>query len=119
MDPLEALLKAAAQNRSSFPASSRYHGIEIAVLETEKGKPIVYLRRRFVPPAGQMALLQEHRVSEGERLDQITAKYLGDPEAFWQVADANAAMHPEELTTSPGRRLRITLPKGIPGNPNA
>jgi len=36
-------------------------------------------------------LLQEHAVTEGERLDHIAAKYLGDPEQFWQLCDATGA----------------------------
>jgi hypothetical protein len=60
-------------------------------------------------------LLQLHTVTEGERLDNITARYLGDPEQFWRVCDANNAMRPEELTETIGRKLRITLPEGITG----
>jgi hypothetical protein len=33
----------------------------------------------------------------------------------WRLCDANGAMRPDELTETPGRRLRITLPEGIPG----
>ena len=64
-------------------------------------------------------LLLEHVVTQGERLDNITAQYLDDPEQFWRVCDANRAMCPDELTEEVGRRLRITLPEGIPGTPNA
>jgi hypothetical protein len=61
-------------------------------------------------------------VTEGDRLDNITAHYLGDPEQFWRVADANNAMNPTDLVKQPeniNRKLRITLPEGIPGIPNA
>jgi hypothetical protein len=102
-----------------FPITSRYYQIETATLETPDGKTIVYLRRRFVPDPGRFSLLQEHTVTEGERLDNIAAQYLGDPEQFWRIADANGAMKPEDLTAEPGRKLRITLPEGIPGAPNA
>jgi hypothetical protein len=61
-----------------------------------------------------LALLQEHEVTQGDRLDNITHRYLGDPEQFWRLCDANGAMRPEELEV-PGRRLRITLPDGVPG----
>jgi hypothetical protein len=44
---------------------------------------------------------------------------MQDAEQFWRIADANAALHPNELTAQPGRRLRITLPEGIPGPSNA
>jgi hypothetical protein len=118
-DPLQALLQAGALNTRLFPPTSRYHGIDTATLETSDGRTIVYLRRRFVPPPERFALLQEHTVVQGDRLDNLTAQYLGDPEQFWRLCDANAAMRPEELTETIGRRLRITLPEGIPGPPHA
>jgi hypothetical protein len=98
-----------------FPPTSRYHGLETAVWEGPDGKQYRYVRRRFLPSPARFSLLQEHVVGEGERLDNIAARYLGDPEQFWRIADANNAMRPEELTQEPGRRLRITLPEGIPG----
>ena len=102
-----------------FPINSRYYGIATVTLETQDGKQIVFLRRRFVPPPERFDLLTEHTVSEGERLDNITALYLGDPEQFWRVCDANGVIRPEELTETVGRRIRITLPEGIPKTPNA
>jgi nucleoid-associated protein YgaU len=102
-----------------FPLTSRYHGIETATLETSDGRTVIYLKRRFVPPPDRFALLQEHVVVQGDRLDNITARYLGDPEQFWRICDANGAMRPDELTDEIARRLRITLPEGIPGMPNA
>jgi hypothetical protein len=117
-DPLQAILQPTALKNSLFPITSRYHGTETATLETVEGRTIVYLRRRLVPPPERFALLQEHTVTQGDRLDLIAAQYLGDPEKFWQICDANAAMRPEELTEVIGRRLRITLPEGIPGTQN-
>jgi hypothetical protein len=104
---------------SQFPATSRYSGIEIAYLVAADGRQIAYLRRRILPAPEQLALLTEHVVTQGERLDRITAQYLGDPEMFWRLCDANRAMRPDELTETVGRRLRITLPAGIPGAPHA
>jgi hypothetical protein len=117
-DPLEALLQGPAKP-TLFPPNSRYAGIDTGTLKTVEGKTIVYARRRFVPPPELFALLQEYTVVEGDRLDNLAAKFIGDPEQFWQICDANAAMRPEELTQIVGRTLRITLPEGIPGTPNA
>jgi len=103
----------------SFPSTSRYYNIETATVETKDGRTLIYIRRRFVPPPERFSLLQEHVVVQGDRLDNITARYLGDPEQFWRVCDSNRAMRPDELTETIGRRLRITLPEGIPGVPNA
>ena len=99
----------------NFPPTSRYHDVEVAKLELPDGRTITFLRRRFVPAAEKHALLREHVVRDGERLDHIAATYLGDPEQFWRIADANGAIAPEDLTREPARRLRITLPAGIPG----
>jgi hypothetical protein len=103
----------------SFPPTSRYYDVETTSIKAADGRTLVYLRRRFIPAPDRFALLQEHVVVEGERLDNIAAKYMDDPEAFWRIADGNAAMRPEELTETVGRRIRITLPEGIPGVPNA
>jgi hypothetical protein len=122
IDPNQAfrqLLQLGGASAAQFPPNSRYSGVETATLETSDGKTIIYLRRRFAPAPERFALLQEHVVTEGERLDNITARYLGDPEQFWRVCDANGAMRPDELTETIGRRLRITLPEGIPGTTNA
>ena len=98
----------------NFSPTSRYALIETTTLETRDEKTIIYLKRRFVPAPERFSLLQEHLVTEGDRLDNVTAKYLGDPEQFWRVCDANRAMQPDDLVVI-GRKLRITLPEGIPG----
>jgi hypothetical protein len=78
-------------------------------MKTAEGREVVYLRRRFLPlEMGQ--LLTEHVVTQGDRLDNITASYLGDPEQFWRLCDANLAKNPQELTSEIGRRLRIPAP---------
>ncbi|HSS22518.1 MAG TPA: hypothetical protein VLL54_20775 [Pyrinomonadaceae bacterium] len=102
-----------------FSATSRYYSIPTATLETTDGRKIAYVRRRFVPPPERFELLLEHVVTQAERLDNITAQYFADPELFWRLCDANGAIRPEELIETIGRRLRITLPEGIPGTPNA
>jgi hypothetical protein len=99
--------------------TSRYYGIEIAEYVDADGRTIIYLRRRFVPSPDRFHLLQEHTVTQGERLDNITASYMGDPEQFWRICDANAAMKPDDLLKPIGRKLRITLPEGLLGVPNA
>jgi len=102
-----------------FAITSRYYGIGTAELKKADGTNIVYLRRRFVPSPEVFVLLLEHSVAQGDRLDNIAARYIGDPEQFWRICDANGAIRPEELTDTVGRRLRITLPEGVPGIQNA
>ncbi len=114
-DPLEAIFGTSDAPHRPFPENSRYAGLETAVLKADDGTETVYLRRRFVPQPSRFATLREHTVVQGDRLDNIAALYLGDPEKFWLICDANGAVRPDELTESPGRRLRITLPADIAG----
>lgn len=95
-----------------FPVTSRYHNVETAKWTTADGREIIYLRRRFLPGAAKFGIAAEHTVTQGERLDNITARYLGDPEQFWRLCDANNAMRPAELTDEIGRRLHIPLSLG-------
>lgn len=110
---LQALLQPGGLSTSLFAGNSRYQGIATATLTIPDGQVVTYVLRRFIAPPGQFRLLQEHTVVQGDRLDNIAAKYLGDPEQFWRIADANGAMRPEELTDLIGGKLRITLPQGI------
>jgi hypothetical protein len=97
----------------SFGPTSRYRGLGTNRLTTASGRVIVYVRRRFVPPPDRFQLLTEHTVVQGQRPDQIAAQYLGDPEQSWRLCDANGVVDPSELTATPGRRVRITLPEGV------
>jgi hypothetical protein len=102
-----------------FPPTSRYALVETTTIEDANGVVTIYLRRRFMPPPERFAQIGEHIVTQGERLDTITAQHLDDPEQYWRICDANRAMRPDDLTAPPiGRRLRITLPEGIAGPPN-
>jgi nucleoid-associated protein YgaU len=112
-DPLKLLLEGASQP-NPFPASSRYAGLEIAT-HTQAETAIVYMARRILPQGDELPVVQEHVVTEGERLDHLAARYLGDPEQYWRICDGNNAMQPEALVSEPGQRVRITLPEGITG----
>jgi len=103
----------------SFPPTSRYYGLPIAVLVLPDGRRLPYLRRRLVPRPGRFAAIAQYSVQEGDRPDSVAASQIGDPLAFWRLADANAALQPEDMTAQPGRSLRITLPEGFPGPPDA
>lgn len=92
--------------------TSRYTGIEVAVTVTPDGKQINYLRRRFLPNPSTGSVLTMHTVTEGERLDIIASRHLGDPELFWRICDVNYSMRPEDLTKKMGKKLQIPLITG-------
>ena len=111
---LASIFQFAGLKASLFTPNSRYQGIGTGTLITPAGQTIVYVRRRFVPQADQFVSIQQHTVAQGERLDNMATTFLGDPELFWRLCDANNVMRPEELEVL-GRLLLNTLPQGIPG----
>jgi hypothetical protein len=117
IDPVQAFLQANSLTTAAFPATSRYHGIPLATLTLPDGTMVAYVQRRFVPPPDRFAVLFEHRIDSGDRLDNLAARYLGDPQQFWRLCDANRAVRPDELVETPGRALLVTLPEGVPGMP--
>ena len=94
-----------------FEPNSRYYNLETATYLAADGTEIAYKRRRFLPDGDAMQVLVEVKVAEGDRLDLITARTLGDPQGFWLVCDANNAMNPAELTEKPGTVLRVPVPQ--------
>jgi hypothetical protein len=94
-----------------FDHTSRYYALETAKFTPPEGQPIAYVKRRFLPQGKDLPLLGEVFVVDGDRLDLITARTLGNPEYFWRVGDANDAMNPGDLTAAIGQVLRIPLPQ--------
>lgn len=119
--PLQALLKMGVVPSVTFPTNSRYYGSATLTFTAPDGETVSYLARRFVPQPGaaNYATIAQHTVMQGDRLDLIAAKYLGDPLFFWLLCDANGAIRPDELTDTPGTVLNITMPQGVPGGTNA
>jgi hypothetical protein len=115
-DPLQELLAAGAVPTTTFPPTSRYAEAGVDAWDPGDGSPpVAFLRRRFCPRPDKLALLYEVRIAEGDRRDVLAARHLGDAELWWRLADANGTVDPRDLTEPVGRRLRITLPEGVPG----
>ena len=118
-DLIQSLLQQGALQNGPFASTSRYFKLKTVEYVTEDGTTLAYVKRRFLPSAEKFTVLQEHMVTQGERLDNVTAQYLGDPEQFWRICDANEAMHPEALTETVGQTIRIALPEGVTGTQHA
>jgi len=120
MNPLQALIQMGVIPPVTFPTDSRYYGSSTLTYTTADGQTITYLPRRFVPQPGSpnFATVAQHTVKQGDRLDLLAARYLGDPLIFWLLCDANGAIKPDDLVETPGTVLNITMPQGVPGGPN-
>ena len=96
-----------------FDTTSRYYklgNLTLTVTEADgRQRVIAYKQRRFLPAADTDTSVVDHTVAQGDRLDNITARYLGDPTQFWRIADANHVMRPSELEEL-ARIVRIPMP---------
>ena len=98
-DPIQALIQPAMQAtpRSRRPAATTAR--RSPTLAGADGRTVVLPAAPL--RAAARALRAARRASsspQGDRLDNIAARYLGDPEQFWRICDANGAMRPDELT---------------------
>ena len=94
-----------------FEPTSRYYSIENASRTQPDGRVVAYKRRRFLPRGESLLALAEVNLAQGERLDVLTARVLGDAEQFWRVCDANNAMYPPDLVAQHGQRLKVPVPQ--------
>jgi hypothetical protein len=80
---------------SVFDATSRY--VLFAGLTTatdRKGRVVPCVLPARVPPESNLGI---HRRREGQRLDHLANRYMGDPTAFWRIAAHNEAMTVEQI----------------------
>lgn len=95
---------------------SRYDGAQVGSVRVPDGlggeREVHYLRRRLVRDRSGAPALAQHRVAEDDRLDLISARYYGDPTAFWRICDANLAVDPDQLVAreAAGRLLVVPTP---------
>ncbi len=101
-------------------ATGRYDNVEVAEVSVPDGfggrRTVRYLRRRRLPDPRDVQTVGLHMVDAADRLDLVAARYLSSPLAAWQIADANAALDPEELTEpgTEGDLLVIPFPRATP-----
>jgi hypothetical protein len=94
-----------------FDEKSRYSGLANASFTQPNGRTITYVKRRLLPLAESYVAAGGVNLTDSDRLDHLSYRHLGLPTAFWQIADANEAVHPTTLTQTPGQRLIIPLPR--------
>ena len=93
-----------------FEPGSRYFDLKTGIYTTPDGRRIAYVRRRFLPREKDIQRLAEVSTTEGDRLDLLAARTLGDAEQFWRICDANDVMNPFDLVR-PGALLKIPSPE--------
>ena len=111
---LGSLIQSAAGNGATTNANSRYYGTATETFTLANGTPVMYLARRIIPQPDIYTSLRNYIVVDGDRLDNLAAKFLGDPTLYWMICDANGTTNPDELTSQPGSTILIPVASGVP-----
>jgi hypothetical protein len=90
---------------ANFDKKSRYvrHASMLEATD-RRGRKVQFLTPAVPPPP---AVLGEHLLKQGQRLDNLANHYLGDPNAFWSIAEINDALLPDAVL----RRPSVTIPR--------
>ena len=113
-DMLSALIAAGALPQTAYDTSSRYYGLAVLEFTTPDGTVLRYVQRRFIPRVSLFTTLALHKVQQGDRIDVLAARYLGDPLQYWRVCDANLAVRPSDPLDL-GKSVSIPGPALLPG----
>jgi hypothetical protein len=111
---LALLIASAAGSGAPTNPSSRYYGARVVPYTQPDGTPVMYLARRIIPQPDIYTSVQSYVIVDGDRLDNLAARFLGDPLLYWMICDANGATDPDDLTAQIGRAILIPLASGLP-----
>lgn len=111
---LAALVQSGVGTGAPTNPNSRYYGAAVKQTKLEDGTEVSYLSRRIIPQPGIYTQTQNYNVAQGDRLDNLAAKFVGDPALFWMIADANATKDADALTETPGETIVMPVVSAIP-----
>jgi hypothetical protein len=111
---LQMMIQAAAGTGGPTDPNSRYLNTPIEMLTKPDGTQVAYLQRRIIPQMQIYTSVQNYVVIDGDRLDNLAFKFLGNPLLFWMLCDANGVSDPESLTGQIGSTILIPIASAIP-----
>jgi hypothetical protein len=73
----------------------RYAPLETYAVPDRRGRQVAV---RPVPQPPVQSALGTHLRREGQRIDHLSQKYLGDPTSYWRICELNGAMYAEMMS---------------------
>jgi hypothetical protein len=93
-----------------FDGQSRYRNQPTRELVRPDGSVLRYVLPRWIPEPSASTPGGVHRATDSDRIDNLARRYLGAPGAWWLIADASSAMHPDTIGDTPGEVIVVPLP---------
>lgn len=83
---------------ATFEKKSRYAGVNTYTVTDRRGREVTIVA---VPNRPTQETLGTHLRRQGQRLDHLAQKYLGDATSFWRICEINDAMTADVLAEAP------------------
>jgi nucleoid-associated protein YgaU len=96
--------------------SSRYANAAQAELVTPDGRRLRHLVPPILPQPSAHTAGQAHVVTDSDRADILAARAYGQATAWWLIANANTAAHPDQIAETPGSVRVIPVPEAGGGS---
>ena len=111
---LASLIAGAAGTGATTNPNSRYYGAAVESTVLPGGTAVSYLARRIIPQPDTYSSTKSYVIVDGDRLDNLAAKFLGDPTLYWMICDVNGATDPDDLTAQVGATILIPIASNLP-----
>ena len=95
--------------------NSRYANAPETELTLADGTKLRCIVPPILPQPVSFQAAQHHRVTDSDRSDILAAQAYGQSTAWWLIANANTAAHPDQLTEAPGTTRVIPMPDASGG----
>lgn len=97
------------------PATSSSTSGSDAAADAKDAVP--YLARSILPLATTFQPQTSYTIQAGDRIDNISARLLGDPLLYWMLLEANNVSDPATLCAVPGRKIIVPAVVGQTNDP--
>jgi len=95
--------------------SSRYASAPEAELTRPDGVVVRHIVPPILPHPDSFGVAQTHRIADSDRPDILAARVYGQATAWWLIANANTAPHPDQIADTPGKQRVIPMPDAMKG----
>ena len=95
---LASLITSAAGTGATANPNSRYYGAQIESTTLADETPVNYLARRIIPQPDTYSSTQSYVIVEGDRLDNLAAKFLGAEYTTVNEAGESTALRATEVS---------------------
>jgi hypothetical protein len=101
----------------SIDAAAPGKPVRTRTRQDRSGQPVQYLGRSLLPLPSAIQRQSSYTVQAGDRIDNISARLLGDPLLYWMLMEANGASDPGLLCAVPGRKIIVPSTVGLGSSP--